>query len=206
MRWGIIYLINEVLEVQGYLNGENINKKCLYRICFLLAKWFKQQGMSHIEIRQAIFDWGKKYHVYIEYNLNSIIYQALEDKQRLKDNIVIKITEIKNRFDTKNTRLTALAMLCIAKGYADRDREFQVSIIALSVWLNISNTHLSGIYIKELVDFDYLEKINSEKIFSWNKKTKSKHVRYKIKVPLFNNGTYELVNNDIHRLYSEIFV
>jgi hypothetical protein len=204
-------LINEVLEVQGYLNGENINKKCLYRICFLLAKWFKQQGMSHIEIRQAIFDWGKKYHIYIEYNVNSIIYQALDDKQRLKDNIVIKISEqdvkeIKNRFDTKNTRLAALAMLCIAKGYADRDREFQVSLIALSAWLGIANTNLSGLYIKELIDFGYIEKISDEKVFSWNKKTKSKHIRYKINVPLSNDGIYEIFNNDIHKLYEDIFL
>lgn len=203
-------MINEVLEVQGYLNGENINKKCLYRICFLLAKWFKQQGMSHIEIRQAIFDWGKKYHIYIEYNVNSIIYQALEDKQRLKENVIIKINsndieEIKKRFDSRNSRLLALAILCYAKCNANRDNEFIISGLALSHWIGIKSTNLSGRHLPELIDFGYISKIDTEKTYTWNKKVKSKSLYLKINVNISNIGDFQLIENNIHDLYNQLF-
>jgi hypothetical protein len=177
----------------------------------MLAKWYKEHGLSHIEIRQSIFDWGKKYNIFIKYNLNNIIYQALDDKQRLKDNVVIKINqhdieEINKRFDSKSTRLTALAMLCFAKAYADRDKEFNISSVALSCWLNIDDSNLRSIYIKELIDFDYILKVeNPKNNFSWNKKSKSKTSRYKINTTLSNTGEYQLQDNNIFSLYEQIF-
>lgn len=202
-------MINEVLEVQDYLNGNNIDKKCLYRICFLLAKWYKEQGLSKLEIRQKIFNWGKQYNIYINQNVNSIINQALNDKQRLRDNIVIKINtkdidEIKARFDTKNTRLTALALLCYFKAYGDRDKEISISLSNLANWIKLSNTNVSGIYLKELVDFEYIEKSNTD-VFKWNNKICNKQLHLKLCVSFNNTGDYILEGNDIIGLYSKIF-
>lgn len=204
-------MINEILEVQNYLNGKDINKKCLYRICYMLAKWFKQQGLSYIEIRQSIFEWGKKNDIYITCNLNSIIYKALSDKQRLREKIEVRISEtdineIKKRFDSKNCRKLALALLCVAKVSADSENIFSVSVTSLANWIGVDPGNCSTRYISELIDFDYIEKSNLPKVtYSWNGKVKSKSLTLKIKVPLFNNGNYILEDNNIKKLYSEIF-
>ena len=70
-------MINEILEVQEYLDGKNINKKCLYRTCFMLAKWYKQQGLSNVEIREKIFEWGKKYNIYIKYKGGILLWKKI---------------------------------------------------------------------------------------------------------------------------------
>lgn len=203
-------MINEVLEVQEYLNGKNITDKNLYRICYMLAKWFKEQGKSHIEIRQSIFQWGKINNVFIKYNVNNIIYQALEDKRRLKENVIIKINnndifEITKRFDSKNCKLVALAILCYAKCYANRDNEFIISATALSNWLHINHGNLCGKYIPELIDFGFVTKVYSEKTYSWNKNIKSKSLCLRLEIKFSNSGDFQLRDNLIEDLYNEIF-
>lgn len=204
-------LINEILEVQEYLDGKNINKKCLYRTCFMLAKWYKQQGLSNVEIREKIFEWGKKYNIYIKYNVNSIIYQALEDKHRLRgDEAIVRINqadidEITRRFDSVPCRKTALGILCYAKVTADRDNEFNISALALSNWLNLNSGHMSGRYLKELLDFEYIEKVNNLSTFSWDKNVKSTSLRLKLLVPIENKGEYILEENNVDKLYSDVF-
>ena len=200
-------MINEVVEVKEYLEGKNINKKNIYRMCYLLSKWYKENGMTHEEIRNSIFKWANSYGIYITHNLNNIIYLALEDKLRLKDNIQIKINngdieEIKRRFDTKNTRLVALSLLCYAKAHADRDKLFSISLKALSCWIGITAQNLSTRYIKELYDFGYLD-INRT-TFKYDYKTVKQNI-YKLKVDIHNNGNYLLVDNNIMDLYSKIF-
>lgn len=200
-------MINEVVECENYLDGKNINKRNLYRICYLLAKYFKEQGMSHIDIRNSIFEWAKKNNIYIHYNLNKIIYHAVADKKRLKDNIIIKINdkdikEIINRFDSKNTRLTALAILCYAKAYANRDGEFTLSSISLGAWINIVDQNLRSRHIKELIDFEYISRAN--KSSGWNKNN-GRSQKYKINVDIHNSGKYCLIDNNIIGLYEDIF-
>lgn len=209
----MILTINEVIECKDYLEGRNIDTKCLYRICYMLAKWFKQEGFSHIEIRDAIFRWGKQHNVYITYNVNKIIYTALEDKKRLKDNVVIKInqndiSEIKKRFDGNNTRLLALALLCYAKANANQDGEFSISSVALSNWLGLNRGNLSSRALSELIDFGYVERVSPAPGYVWkpaDKADKYKQWNLKINVPLFNSGGVELVDNNILDLYKCIF-
>lgn len=204
-------MINEILEVQEYLSGQNINNKCLYRTCFMLAKWYKQQGLSNVEIREKIFEWGKKYSVYIEYNVNSIIYQALEDKHRLRgDEATVHISqkdieEITKRFDSMVCRKTSLGILCYAKVTADSDNVFDVSVLALSNWLKLPRTALGSRYIKELIDFEYIKKIRTNKTYSWDKNVKSNSLRLQILVPIENKGEYILKDNNIDKLYSDVF-
>ena len=77
-------MINETLLVKQYLNGENINEGIMYRICYLLSKWYKENGInSKLEIRNNIFNWAKENNVYIKINLNDCIDRATKNKRRL---------------------------------------------------------------------------------------------------------------------------
>ena len=203
-------MINEIIEVKEYIDGKNINKKCIYRICYLLAKWYKESGKNQVETRNEIFNWGKKYGVYIQCNVNAIIHQAFAEDQRLKDNLHIYINtddikNIKDRFDSKNARLTALSLLCYAKAFSDYKHEFSISLVDLSNWTKIHNTQFSSRIIPELIEFGYISKVKNEDIFSWNGNVKSQKSKFRIEVPFVNNGQYELVDNQIRLLYQQIF-
>ena len=86
------------------------------------------------------------------------IAHAEENPNPLTMNPCVRVSrkeaaEIARRFDRKNTRLTALAMLCYAKTFADLNGEFSISSVSLGCWLGIADSNLRGIYIKELADF-----------------------------------------------------
>lgn len=207
---GLQYLIDESVVVRNLLDGKHIHKKCLYRNCYLLAKYYKQQGYDQMAIREAIFDWGNKYGVYISYNLNNIIRNAMKDKQRLRDNVIVHISDddienIVRRFDGKNVRKVALALLCCAKATADRDGEFCVSSVSLGAWVGIANSNIISRYLPELSDFGYVRKVESKAAFSWDKDDKYKQTHLKMLVPFSNTGEYVLEENDIHKLYKECF-
>lgn len=204
-------MINEVLEIQEYLKGKNISEKHLYRICFLLAKRYKQQGLSNVEIREKIFEWGQKYKIHIKDNVNSIIYNVLNDEKPLRGNeTVVKISqndinEIIRRFDSIQCRKVALAILCYAKVSADRDNEFNISALALSNWLKINYGNMCSRYFKEMIDFEYIQKVCGSPTFTWNKNTKSTTLRLKLLVPVKNDGEFVLNGNDIDGLYNDVF-
>lgn len=204
-------MLNEKNEIEALLKGERINKKYTYRSCYLLAKYFKSLGYDHNKIREEIFAWGRKYEVYITDDLNSIIQRVFKDKKEIAENIEIKISnndieEIIKRFDRYNTRLTAFAILCFAKKYANRNGMFYMSRVGLSNWINIKQTNLSNRYIKELIDFNYLEKVtvNDIKLIKINNKKVSKMLIYKIKVNFKNTGEYIVEDYDIRKEFEKI--
>lgn len=200
-----------MIETQHYLNGENIVKSDLYRICYLLAKWYKEQGLSQLEIRESIFKWANNLNLYLKFNLNDMIHKALSDDSRLKDNVVIRINEsdiyeISRRFDNPKTKFVALAVLCYAKSYANRDKCFFISSVSLGAWLTIHGSNLKRKYIKELIDFEYLSIVDTPKnTYKWNSDEQSKNTKYKILVPIHNSGIFILEDNDIEKLYHSIF-
>ena len=203
-------MIHETWEVQGYLKGEHIHKKCIYRICLLLARWYKEQGMNHMQIRAAIFDWAGQFHVHIDHQVNNIIYQAFREQRPLNGDVAVYVSEadiaaIESRFDAKNSRLAALAILLYAKVYADERQEFVLPGTALSQWTGIAASTLSERVLPELIDFGYISKIQAEQQFVWNSRVKSKSSKYRIHVPLKNEGDYLLVHNDLQTLYSQVF-
>lgn len=204
-------MLNEINEIDSLLNGKRINKKYTYRSCYLLAKYYKSLGCEHKEIRSRIIAWAKEHDIYITDDLNSIIQKAIKDKKKLIDNIEIRISEndikeIIKRFDKYNTRLTAFAVLCISKKYATKDGIFYMSRIGLSNWIGIAETHLSNRYIKELIDFDYIEKINNGNFNYIKKRNKfiSKIITYKIKVSFNNMGKYIVRDNNIREEFENI--
>lgn len=203
-------MINEVDLVKDLLSGTGIDKKCLYRDCYLLAKWYKQNGCNHMEIRENIFKWAKDNNIYITYNLNNIIRKAMNDKSRLRDNVVVRISgkdviEIGRRFDGRNVRMLALAMLCYAKANANRDGEFSISSVALGCWIGIANSNILSRYLPELEDFGYIKKLDCAKAHSWDASDKYKQLRLKLLVPFANDGAVILNGNNIAELYDECF-
>ena len=205
-------MINEYLEVQQYLKGEGVNKECLQRICFLIACWYKELGYNKLQIREAIFEWANRYHYFLDFSVNTIIYRVEENNAKLRRNSDIYINDddiarIKARFDTKNVRMVALAILCYSKAFADKDGNFNLSTVSLGNWVGFSRTNISSYYLKELIDFSYVEKVNykKKKTYTWNKKTVARSLVLKLKVPTVNEGKYKIKDNDIRALYDEVF-
>lgn len=204
-------MINELLEVQQNLNGENIDKDSLQRTCFLLARWYKEQGYDHLRTREAIFAWANKYHLRITFSLNSIINTVMADKIKLRGDVDVYINkndvqQITCRFDSKNAKIIALAILCYAKVVAEDGEWFDMSEAALAKWVDIRRSNVSSYYMKEMVNYGYLDKTKPKKAtYTWNRTTHAKRAKLKLHVPIQNVGEYKLVDNDIERLYREVF-
>lgn len=209
-------MINEILLVQNLLDGIGINKACLFQHCYLLAKYYLQLGYEPVDVRRNIFAWANKYNLYLsstKININRIIFKAQEDKRRLREDVVVRVSQkdldnIAERFDNPKTRRIALAMLCYAKVAADSANEFELSIISFCNWLGVDFSRMHRAYLKELQTFGYVERISKthvKKIYSWDRNVKSKAANFKLLVKFNNSGTHVLRNNDIDALFHECF-
>ena len=207
---GGVTLVDENYEALQYINGNDISKNNLYRICYLMIKWYKEDGLSKFEIRQKIYDWAEE-KFYIKYNVNDIIDRVFDSKLPGLKSMIVKINkqDIKNinkRFDNKTTKFVALAMLCYAKAHANRDGEFNISSVSMSSWLNMNRKTLRHKYIKELVEYEYLTEVaKPENNKKWANVYEEQSIRYKINVQLHNSGEVVLENNDIRILFDELF-
>lgn len=200
-------MINEKLEVMDYLNGKNLNKENLYHTYYQIAKYFKEQGLPRTEIRNAIFYWANENGIFVKHDLNAIITAVFEDREPLREKMVkinrTDIEEITRLFDNPKTRLTALGLLCYAKAYGNRNGEFHISSVTLGVWLGIHRTQLKRRYMRELMDYGYLDEIQrAQNTYTWSMPQTN---RYRINAPIHNSGHYVLEGNDIQKLYREIF-
>lgn len=204
-------MINEIIEVESYLAGDNIRKnECTFRMCYLMAKYFRAKGLDPLEIRKAIFKWGRDNDVFILHNVNDIIRMAISDGVELcKKEVYVNdddIKEIKDRFSTKNSRLCALAILLFAKAHADEEGIFTFSQNDFSKWIHLQQSHTSTC-LEELEVFDYIDKIYSsgEQTFAWNGRIVGKRIRYRLLVDYKNVGNYKIENNDVRDLFQKIF-
>jgi hypothetical protein len=201
-----------MVDVQHYLKGEKIDKSNLYQTCYLLSKWHKSQGMNYLQIRDSIYEWATQNNLIVKSYLNVIINKALSDKKPLTQNIIVYVNdgdvkEIVRRFDSKNTRMVALSMLCYAKIHANKMGEFSLSSVAIGAWVGIHDSNIRRRYIKELINFEYVEKISVPKNNKkWANGDEDKNCKYIIRFPLKNSGDYKLVDNDIEDLYKQIFI
>lgn len=204
-------MINETLLVSEWLEGENLDHQIEYRMCYLLAKWFIEHGAkSKIEIRESIFDWAKKYSFFLTVNVNECIRRALENSRRLTTDNSIRVSkedvqEIVRRFDKKNTRLCALGFLVYAKQFADQKGVFDIPMVAFGKWIGIAYNNISSNYIHELEDFEYIERY-APKVTRFRNKPRTRSPKFIIKVPILNCGEYTLQENDIRKLYDDIFI
>ena len=176
-----------------------------------MAKYHIMQGVPIPDIRQKIFDWGRENNVWIKYSVNDITIRAAEDKSPLlcpesvnvSDDDVARIVKL---FDTPRVQCCALALLCYAKVYANKNGEFPLSSIPFSNWVGIDRSYFLRKVAKELDMFGYVKVINvHQKKPRWNEGEHLSTTRYKMLVPYDNVGEYKLNGNDIQLLFRELF-
>lgn len=204
-------MINEVLEAKDYIAGKNINKNNLYRTVYLMAKYHIMQGVPIPDVRQKIFDWGRENNVWIKYSVNDITIRAAEDKSPLlcPESVNVSnddVARIVKLFDTPRVQCCALALLCYAKVYANKNGEFPLSSIPFSNWVGIDRSYFQRKVVKELDMFGYVKVINvPQKKPRWGEGEHLSTTRYKMLVPYDNVGEHKLDGNDIQLLFRELF-
>ncbi len=201
-------MIHERLEAEAYLSGENIVKDNLYRILILIAKYCREQHLTPLQSREAIFCWANRNHIHIPYDVNAIITKVQADPTSLREVAVAvgkgDLDEIRRRFDGPKTRLVALAVLCYAK--ASENCDFTLSSVALGAWLGIHGSNIRRKYLKELLDFGYIEKLSTpQNNYKWTSRDENKSCRYRLLVPLDPQPLYPLIGNNIQALCDEVF-
>lgn len=206
-----------MLEVKQYLAGKTVSERGRYRAAYQLARWYTQEGYGFKETRNKIFEWAKTSNNYLKYNVNDIVTAARKCNERLKDNVIVRVSEddvneIVRLFDNFNTRKVALALLCYAKVYANKDGEFYISMSALAEWIGIARQNISQRCLPELVALEYIERTPDDTLTSYWHKRKKQHThkykttRLRINTSLYNDGCFQLHDNNIEALYGDIFV
>lgn len=206
-------MINQILEAEGYLRGDGVSSNNLYRACYMIARLLRQQGKSNIEIRNSIFDWANNNGLYIEFNLNKMLYHAANNSRPLRGKCEVRISrediqQIDRHFDSRVTKRVALAMLCYAKATADKNGDMQISSNALGTWVGISPANLRGKYLKELCDFEYVLNVTKDhERKKWRNGGAAVQTSnwYRINVPYENTGEWVLDGNDINGLFKSVY-
>ena len=176
-----------------------------------MAKYHIMQGVPIPDIRQKIFDWGRENNIWIKYSVNDITIRAAEDKSPLlcPESVNVSsddVARIVRLFDTPRVQCCALALLCYAKVYANKNGEFPLSSIPFSNWVGIDRSYFQRKVAKELDMFGYVKVINvPQKKPRWDKGEHLSTNRYKMLVPYDNVGEYKLNGNDIQGLFRELF-
>lgn len=204
-------MINEKREVEMYLNGEGVNKNILYRICYLLAKHYKEEGMSRLDTRTALFDWANAHQIYVQYDLNSIINFVYDvDKRTLSDTEYVlfsseDVAEINKRFDEHNVKLVAFALLAYAKRFANAKNEIVMGYHELANWVGIGESVVRKRIIKQLIDYEMVAIVKADKsLFKKHDKLLSSRTRFKILIPVKDEGETK-VGNDIRGGFAKLF-
>lgn len=205
-------MVDRLYEAQEYVKGNNIDFKNLYRICFMMACWHKQQGLDRIEIHNILDEWKKIHGIYMRCETNEIIDRVFDrEKSTTLESHIVKINKndienINRRFDSKKTKLVALAMLCYAKAHANKNGEFNISMTSLSSWTGVNRQMLGRKYIKELVDYEYLTVVTKATSKSnWEGQYHEQATKYKLNAVLHNSGDEKLERNDLRILFSRLF-
>lgn len=205
-------MINEKLEAVNYLQGKNIQKQNLYRMCYMIAKHLRDSGLQAFEARKQIFEWANDNNLFIKFNLNDILNIVyLRDRDPLVSDRTVcisdeDIAQITQRFDYKKTKMAALAMLCYAKAFANKNGEFQCSGTAIASWIGISKSaffrylqelNLMG-FVKQIdTTHDHLHRWQDRPLMGINGNT------YKILYDWKKDGNHMLIDNDLSKLYDE---
>lgn len=209
-------LINEIAKAEELLSGKPFRKEYFFNAYCVIIKYFIGLGLSQQEARLKIIEWEEKFGYKRYFDINSVILTFYEDNVVARGAFTINISEqdifeIKSRFDKTNERKIAFAMLCYAKAVADKNGCFYISYAELYEWIGIAHTHIQSRYLKYLIKFGYIEKIQSKKSpFTWNRdKNKNYYKKSKFKILVdFSNDVepkWVLEDNDINKLFAEIF-
>lgn len=205
-------MINELMDVKKYLNGEDLNHDIEYRICLLLSKWFYQNGATTCEdIREQLKKWAKQYEFFFTVSMNSIAERVISENMNFLGNCSVYVNKddiniIIKKFDTYEERIVALAVLCYAKIYKDSNGDFKLSISSLANWLGMERKTVSK-YIRKLCDFDFIKLKDLGQVNSWYKKVVVNGCNtYQLCFETVNSGNYSMRDNNIEKLYDSILV
>lgn len=204
-------MINERVEAKNYINGVGVSKHILYRICYLITKYNKESGMSQLECRNALFDWGAKNNIYIEYDVNSLIsFVFNKDNKPLSDTKFVLFSkddlyEINHRFDNRRVKLAAFALLAYAKRFANTRNEIVLSCAEISNWIGVSESAFRKTILSQLCDFEFVEIVKPvHSMLSKHNKILFNRTRIKMLIPVNNNGEYE-VDDNIQENFNKLF-
>jgi hypothetical protein len=207
-------LLNEINEVKRLFSGDFNRTEGLYRDCFLLSKYYKEQGMNAPQIRIALFKWAKESGVILDLDINGVITKAMDDKNKLTDKIEIyvsreEIKDILGTFDHPDVRLVAFCLLVFAKGRMSKNKMFDISLPGLSNWSGVSLSSMKKRILKELEIFGFMEKINADikgNSLSYNKTNKfyMKHNTYKLLFKVYDDKDFLVTDEDIRKEFEDI--
>lgn len=178
----------------------------------MLAKYFYEQGDDTVlKIRNHLKEWAKKNDFYINVSMNSVAERVIKEDMKFLGEIPAKINDkdisiINDRCDTKKEKMTALAILCYAKIYKDKNDEFDLSQTSLEDWLSPYIGYHIERTIDMLIGLEYIDRVKIGKTNSWYRKDIVDNVsRFKIKVNALNSGKYILEYNNIDDFYNSTF-
>lgn len=198
-------MIDERAEALSYINGETrINKIHEYRAVYQMARYWIECGEDDYTIRKKIQAWAKAYDHYLTFSIQKCIASARHAKRLRCDNVVYisqaDIDEINKRFDQKNSKYVALAVIAYAKVAADKRRIADISMVGLSAWLGIDYTTMTR-RIKEMESYSLIRRIDT----SNEKRSQRNSVsRFQFLIPIENIGEYQLRGNNIDALANQI--
>lgn len=202
-------MINEIAEVNKYMAGEPPKEATrLYRACYMIAKYMKEDGKSPVDAVAFLAAWGANNR---NVNLVQCVNAAYMNDTKLRRGCRVFVSEddVKEIIDhspTVGDRKVALALLCNAKAFADKKGIFQASTEAIAHWIGKKGQNIRARNIDRLCLWEYIEKIDTDKGKASGRF--SKYQRriscFKILVPFKNVGEYELIDNDIDALYAAL--
>lgn len=205
-------MIDEVAEVKQYLDGKWLdNKRSYYRACYMVTRYYKGQGLDEEHIFLEVARWVRENGLKLEFSLAGCVASALSNPHELRSGTRVKISQedadhIKFFSSNKQDRRVALALLCCAKVYANKDGEFGASSCTLAAWLGMDSANIRSRHIKRLEKLGYLKRIGRmDTMRGWAKNYWRTSSRFKILVPYSQDGQWELVDNDIQKLYEQVF-
>ena len=205
-------MIDEVAEVLQYLEGQMLeHKRNYYRACYQITRFYKKLGCSEEDTFLKVAEWVRKYELKLDFSLAGCVASAYANPYELRCGEKVRISQkdadyIKLYSANKQDRRIALALLCCAKVYANKEGEFSASSCTLATWLGMDSANIRSRHIDRLEKLGYLKRIGRmDTMRGWQKNYWRTSYRFKILVPYDQNGEWELVNNDIKTLYEQVF-
>ena len=205
-------MIDEVAEVKQYLDGNRLEDgRNHYRACYMITKYYKQLGMTKKDTFDKVSQWASEHGLQPKFSLIGCVNTAYENDVALRHGGTVKISQAdvdcickysRNRAD----RRVALALMCCAKSFADENGVFVASSGALGSWLGMCSPNIRQRHLRYLQDYGFVERIDTvETMHGWRKNYFRQASRLRLLVPFDKDGEWELINNDIRRLYEQAF-
>lgn len=205
-------MIDEVSEVKEYMDGHHLeDPDNYYRAIYMMSKFYRDTGFDREQAFDRIAEWVRRYNLTLSFSLDNAIYAGYENEKKLRCGEAVYVSDedvhrIKLYARNKTDRMAALGLLCCAKAFADSKGVFTLSISALASWLGMDRSNLHKRQLKRLEKSGYVKHVTPQSsLRGWNKNENRNASRFKILVQYTKDGKYELKNNDVRKLFEEIF-